>query len=98
MSIAITSQLDVAKPHFTKVGISPRKITWESSKPAAWKEEGGRRKSEIRGIRAQPIWMRHRPRVTKVPGAMVDIGLGPTFGFSDFVGITYETITSSRPD
>ena len=29
---------------------------------------------------------------------MVDIGLGPTFGFYYFVANRYETITSSRPD
>ena len=34
----------------------------------------------------------------RILGAMVDIGLGPTFGFSDFVADSYETITSSRPD
>ena len=34
----------------------------------------------------------------RILGAMVDIGLGPTFGFSDFVAGCYETITSSRPD
>ena len=35
---------------------------------------------------------------SRILGAMVDIGLGPTFGFSNFEADTYETITSSRPD
>ena len=34
---------------------------------------------------------------SRILGAMVDIGLGPTFGFY-FVAKCYETITSSRPD
>ena len=54
MSIANTSQLDVANPHFEKVGIWPRKFTGISSELAAWKEEEGRRKAVREGIGPSP--------------------------------------------
>jgi len=50
-------------------------------KPAAGIGENACRKARLKRVRAQSIWMRHRPRFFVVPGAMVDIGLGPTNGF-----------------
>ena len=50
-------------------------------KPAAGIGENTCRKARLKRVRAQSIWMRHRPRFFVVPGAMVDIGLGPTNGF-----------------
>ena len=49
-------------------------------KPAAGIGENACRKARLKKVRAQSIWMRHRPRFFVVPGAMVDIGLGPTNG------------------
>lgn len=59
---------------------SPDSILACTWKTAAEIGENACRKARLKKVRAQPIWMRHRPRVFVVPGAMVDIGLGPTNG------------------
>ena len=57
-----------------------RKMRTQSWFCTAEMREEARRKARLKRVRAQPIWMRHRPRFFRVPGAMVDIGLGPTNG------------------
>ena len=73
----------------------------ETSLPASAALHGARKKRMVskQRNRARPNLVYCSPDdIPGSHGAMVDIGLGPTYGFSISAANSYELITSSCPD